>query len=272
MNGIRCENCPHRCVIPEGRPGRCAVRENKNGAINLPYYGFITASAIDPIEKKPLYHFRPGSKIPSFGFTGCNLNCPFCQNYAISKHTDCAGEYIKSEALVRCVEKTGFQQIAYTYSEPLVHTEFVCECAGLARTKDIANVLVTNGCCEKNTADEVLRFTDAANIDLKCFNAEKYSNILGGNFESTLAFIENAFSRGVHIEVTTLVVTGFNDNMEELLECAGFIASLSAEIPWHLNAYHPAYKYHEAPPDKNLLFAAQKKAKEKLRFVYLGNI
>lgn len=271
MADVVCENCPHRCVIACEKRGRCAVRANDGGKLALPYYGFITASNIDPIEKKPLAHFRSGSQIPSFGFTGCNLKCPFCQNWQISKQTDCAGEFVSVEAIIRCVEKTGFPQIAYTYSEPLVHPEFIAACMHEARKKNIANVLVTNGCCCSKTADEILALTDAANIDLKCFSKEKYADVLGGSFDAVLEFIENAFKRGVHIEITTLVVTAFNDTIEELMQCADYIAGLSREIPWHISAYHPAYKYREPPTEQSLLDDAARYAKEKLRYVHIGN-
>jgi pyruvate formate lyase activating enzyme len=272
MNELSCSLCPHGCPLDGGGRGMCQTRESRDGELFLPYYGYITASAIDPIEKKPLYHFRPGSFIPSFGFAGCNLRCPFCQNWQISQTTDCRGEYLEPEEIVRCVSKTGFPQIAYTYSEPLIHAEFLLECMPLAKKNNIANVLVTNGCVNKEYADAVLPYTDAANIDLKCFNENSYKNILGGNLNTVLDFIENAFSRAVHIEITTLVVTGFNDTIDEIEQAIDFIAGISKDIPYHFSAYHPSYKYKEPATDKKLLFEIEKRAKEKLSFVHLGNI
>jgi pyruvate formate lyase activating enzyme len=272
MNKLACPLCPHGCILGSGKSGVCKTRVSKDGETGLPYYGYITASAIDPIEKKPLYHFRPGSLIPSFGFAGCNLRCPFCQNWQISQTPDCAGEYLEPDEIVRCVSKTGFPQIAYTYSEPLIHAEFLLECMPKAKKNDIANVLVTNGCINKEYADAILPYTDAANIDLKCFNEDNYKNILGGDLQTVLNFIENAFSRGVHIEITTLVVTGFNDTLEEIEKCIEFIAGLSKDIPVHFSAYHPAYKYRKPATEKKLLFEIEKRAKEKLSFVHLGNI
>lgn len=271
MSEIGCKNCPHECVIPQGGAGRCGVRSNTDGELDLPYYGFISASGIDPIEKKPLAHFHPGTQIPSFGFIGCNLCCPFCQNWQISQSVNVAGEYSTPERLVRIVETTGFSQVAYTYSEPLVHAEFIAACMSAAREKNISNVLVTNGCCTPDVAKEILSLTDAANIDLKCFSRDKYEKTLGGNFAAVLSFIETAFSLGVHIELTTLVVTGFNDTLAELSECADYISGISRDIPWHITAYHPAYKYNAPPTDRTLLKEAAKSAGEKLTHVHIGN-
>jgi pyruvate formate lyase activating enzyme len=268
MNNLLCDICPHRCRIKEGKTGVCQVRENQSGCLSLPFHGYITAQAIDPIEKKPLYHWRQGSSIPSFGFAGCNLRCPFCQNWQISQEREPAGEYHTAEEIIRCVSKIGFPQIAYTYSEPLVHCEFLFECMTLARKNNIANVLVTNACINKEYADEILVTTDAANIDLKCFSEEKYKNTLGGDLPTTLSFIENAFSRGVHIEITTLIVTGFNDTIEEAARGIDFIANISKDIPYHFTAYHPAYKYDAPATNRALLCEIESLAKEKLTSVH----
>jgi pyruvate formate lyase activating enzyme len=248
------------------------VRENRNDALFLPYYGMITASNIDPIEKKPLAHFRPGSYIPSFGFTGCNLQCPFCQNWQISQNQNSAGELTTPQKLIRCVSVMGFPQVAYTYSEPLVHPEFLLACMHEAEQNDIANVLVTNGCAAQETADAVLRKTQAANIDLKCFSREKYRDVLGGDLDAVLMFIERAYALNVHIEVTTLVVTDFNDALEELMQCAQFIAGISPAIPWHITAYHPAWKYHKKATSGTLLKTVAERARDFLTNVHIGNV
>jgi pyruvate formate lyase activating enzyme len=252
------------------------VRGNRRGRGIIPYYGFITALALDPIEKKPLYHFRPGSSILSVGFAGCNLYCPFCQNWHISQHTDVPGRRLGPEDLIAAVMEAEGRaaQIAYTYSEPLVHIEFLLDSMKAARAQGIANVLVTNGCIRPAAAEEILSLTDAANIDLKCFSGKTYANILGGDLETVLDFIRLACKKGVHTELTTLVIPGLNDSEEELENCADFIAGLSEGrgIPWHLSAYHPDWKWKVPPTESEKLLAAAERARKKLRFVYAGNI
>jgi pyruvate formate lyase activating enzyme len=242
----------------------------------LPFYGDVTALAVDPIEKKPLFHFRPGSMILSAGFCGCNLRCPFCQNWRISQSTGASahGKQMQPGDIISAALHEDSPSIAYTYSEPLVHAEFLLDCMALARRHGIANVLVTNGCANDEAAREILSLTDAANIDLKCFSAETYADILGGGVDAlptVLEFIRLACSMGVHVEVTTLVVPGLNDSPEELDACADFIASAGA-IPWHLSAYHPDYHWNAPPTDPALLLAAASRAREKLPFIYTGNI
>jgi pyruvate formate lyase activating enzyme len=248
------------------------VRGNKNGAGLIPFSGHITALALDPIEKKPLYHFRPGTTILSAGFSGCNLHCPFCQNWRISQSADATGRQMRPCDLVSAALNEDTQAIAYTYSEPLVHVEFLLDCMTLARRHGIANVLVTNGCATAEAAREILSLTDAANIDLKCFSAETYTRVLGGDMATVLEFIRLACEKDVHVEVTTLVVPGFNDSAEELDSCADYIASLNNRIPWHLSAYHPDYRWNAPPTDPVFLKQIKTQARAKLAFVYAGNI
>ena len=289
---IKCDLCPARCVITPGKTGRCGVRGNSggdssNGRPALPYYGFITAMAVDPIEKKPLYHFRPGSEIFSVGFAGCNLRCPFCQNWHISqiihdKKTAAEGQFLSAGNLIARVmanKNTGstaaMQSIAYTYSEPLVHIEFLLDCMKEARKTGIANVLVTNGCINGEAAEEVLGYVDAANIDLKCFSEETYKNVLGGRLDTVLDFIVKAVDKGVHAEITTLLVPGLNDGRMELNKCRDFIAELEVKgraVPWHLSAYHPSYKWNAPATDPQFILETAKWAREKLPYVYTGNI
>jgi pyruvate formate lyase activating enzyme len=267
---IRCGLCPHHCGIPPGGSGLCGVRQNRDETI--PFYGLVTAMAADPIEKKPLYHFRPGSSILSVGFAGCNLRCPFCQNWRISQGTGTAaggGKFPPGDVAAKAGE---FGQIAYTYSEPLVHAEFLLDCMQLSHEADIANVLVTNGCINREPAADILALTDAVNVDLKAFSEETYSRVLGGDLPAVLAFIEAAYSAGVHLEITTLLIPGLNDGAEETEKCAAFIAGLSRNIPWHLSAYHPDYRWDAPPTDPVLLIRAARRARETLSFVYAGNI
>jgi len=278
---VRCGLCPRRCAIPNGSLGACGVRGNKNGKGIVPLYGHITALALDPIEKKPLFHFRPGSMILSAGFAGCNLRCPFCQNWHISQSADVSGRQMQPADIISAALHEDSSMIAYTYSEPLVHAEFLIDCMTLARRHGIANVLVTNGCANAEAAREILSLTDAANIDLKCFSADTYANTLGGVvskgndvsvFDTALDFIRLACSMGVHVEITTLIVPGLNDTVEELDLCADFIASLGKEIPWHLSAYHPDYHWNAPPTDPAFIKEIKNRAAGKLAFVYAGNI
>ena len=275
---VHCRLCPRCCAIASGSFGACGVRGNKNGTGIIPLYGYVTALAVDPIEKKPLYHFRPGSKILSAGFAGCNLRCPFCQNWRISQSTDAPGKKMSPADLVSSALHEGSQAIAYTYSEPLVHVEFLLDSMVLAHRHGIANVLVTNGCINEAAAQELLSLTDAANVDLKCFSGETYSKVLGGgSLETVLGFIRLAREKKLHIEITTLVVPGLNDTDEELDNCAGFIDSLGEgtgqpEVVWHLSAYRPDYRWNAPSTDPGLLTHIKKRAAGKLRYVYTGNV
>jgi pyruvate formate lyase activating enzyme len=275
---VRCTLCPRRCAIPSGHFGACGVRGNKNGMGLVPFYGHITALAVDPIEKKPLYHFRPGLEILSAGFVGCNLHCPFCQNWHISRPphggptAEAPGRQMPAADIISAALHENTPSIAYTYSEPLVHIEFLLDCMTLARRHGIANVLVTNGYANTAAAKELLSLTDAANIDLKCFSTDTYARILGGDRETVCEFIRLACEQGVHVELTTLVVPGLNDSDEELDSCADFIASLKTEIPWHLSAYHPDHRWNAPPTDPALLLRSAERARKKLRYVYAGNI
>jgi pyruvate formate lyase activating enzyme len=259
---------------------------NQNGTAAIPFYGFISALAADPIEKKPLYHYRPGSSILSLGFAGCNLRCPFCQNWHISQAAaaDIPGRVLTPEAMTALAGEHRCNQIAYTYSEPRVHIDYLLDCMALCRKAGIANVLVSNGCINDAPAAEILALTDAANIDLKCFSEETYANVLGGDLHTVLGFLESAAETGVHLEVTTLIVPGLNDSEAELDTCAAFIAGLSdisppenrgtsrREIPWHLSAYHPAYQWEAPPTDPGSLLKAARRAGEILPLVYTGNV
>jgi pyruvate formate lyase activating enzyme len=222
----------------------------------------------------------------SVGFAGCNLHCPFCQNWRISqltpenrppgfgtpRKTGIPGGKFSPEKLIASVRSGGFTQVAYTYSEPLVHAEFLLDCMTLAREAGIANVLVSNGCLNREPAEAILALTDAANIDLKCFSEDTYSRVLGGDLSSVLAFIETAWKTGVRLEVTTLIVPGLNDGEEETGRCAAFLAGLSRDIPWHLSAYHPDYRWRTPPTEPSRLIEIARRVRETLPYVYTGNI
>ena len=281
---MRCSLCPRRCEIRDGEFGFCGTRRGKDGGIALPFYGRVTALALDPIEKKPLFHFRPGSMVFSIGFAGCNLRCPFCQNWRISHSTGARGDRMTPDNVVSAARDSGSRAIAYTYSEPLVHAEFLLDCMALARKRGIANVLVTNGCAGAEAADEILSLADAASVDLKCFSPGTYAQTLAeagaydpSFFDAVLAFVRQARAKNVHVELVTLVVPGMNDSAEELDACADFVAQINAEpgkpeAPWHLSAYHPACNWRAPPTDATFLLRAKERAGAKLRFVYAGNV
>ncbi|MCL2410167.1 MAG: AmmeMemoRadiSam system radical SAM enzyme [Treponema sp.] len=275
---IFCELCPHNCRIKNGDFGLCGVRGNKSGKGIIPFYGFISALALDPIEKKPLYRFKPGTQILSVGFAGCNFKCPFCQNWQISQSTNIAegmagyGRWIKPGEIVSTAMKKNSPCIAFTYSESLIHIEYILDTMMIARKHGIANVLVTNGCINHKAAASVLEYTNAANIDLKSFSAKTYKECLGGDLQTVLEFIKLSYKMNVHIEITTLVVPGLNDSNGELSAIADFIASIDKNIPLHLTAYRPEYRWNAPPTNPDFLLAAAKEARKKLTFVYTGNI
>jgi pyruvate formate lyase activating enzyme len=205
------------------------------------------------------------------GFAGCNLRCPFCQNWRISQTTDVRGETLSPAELIAAAGSGGFDQIAYTYSEPLVHAEYLLDCMALARRAGIANVLVSNGCVTPEAAADILALTDAANVDLKAFSSDTYARVLGGDLAAVLAFIEKARALGVHLEITTLMVPGLNDGGEETGKYIEFIRGLSPDTPWHLSAYHPDYRWDAPPTDPRRLAETARRARRDLKYVYTGN-
>ena len=271
--------------MEEGAYGACRARRNVNGSIVCDAYGRLTSVALDPIEKKPLYHFHPGSTILSVGSYGCNLHCPFCQNHEISLSgaSGIPAEFMRlevtpPEAIVAAALKyrdAGNIGVAYTYNEPLVSYEYLRDTARLVHEAGLYNVLVTAGTAEPHILDEILPHIDAMNIDLKAFRAETYENILGGNLQQTLSFIETAAS-SCHVEITTLIVPGMNDSEEEIREIATWIASLNdgrgAGIPYHLSRFFPRNRMLEAEPtDVGLIYRLVDVARKKLLHVYPGN-
>jgi pyruvate formate lyase activating enzyme len=269
---VHCDLCPNNCSIKNGAFGACGVRGNKGGKGIIPFYGFISALAVDPIKKKPLYHFKQNTDILSLGFAGCNLRCPFCQNWHISQNTDIPGSRMQPEEIISAALKKGTPSIAYTYSEPLVHAEYILDCMALAKKHGIANVLVTNGCIKTEAAAMILKLTDAVNTDLKCFSAETYKKTLGGDLQTVLDFIKLCYEMKVHQEITTLVVPDLNNSADELSAIADFIAGISQDIPWHLTAYHPDYHWNAPPTDPEFLIRTAREAEKKLSFVHTGNI
>lgn len=239
-----CQVCMHHCSLKPGQSGSCGARKNEEGTVVCVNYGLITSMALDPIEKKPLKMFRPGSRILSVGSFGCNLRCPFCQNYEISIEGPQRAEavFISPEALAgkaKELEPAGNIGVAFTYNEPLVGWEYVRDTAKLVKESGMDNVLVTNGTASLEVLEELLPYTDAMNIDLKAFREETYRK-LGGDLEAVKAFIMRA-AKDCHVELTTLVVPGENDGMAEMEEEAQWIASVGKEIPLHVTRFFPRY-------------------------------
>ncbi len=233
--------------------------------------GLVSSLAIDPIEKKPLYHFLPGSRVFSVGFLGCNLRCPFCQNWRISQEFEKEVPEISPESLVEQALASGCPSIAFTYSEPSIHIEYLVEASSLAQGRGLQTVLVTNGNLNEGPVEELLDHIDAVNLDIKCFSAKAYAQVLSGSLEHTLAFARIA-ARKTWLEVTTLVVPGLDDWPAAIDGISAFLATLSKEIPFHLSAYHPAWRYGEEPTSAELLESLAGRAKRKLSHVYVGNL
>jgi pyruvate formate lyase activating enzyme len=268
---VSCQLCPHMCVIREGHPGVCGVRFNRGGTMEIPLYGMGSSMAVDPIEKKPLYHYHPGERILSVGFVGCSFHCKFCQNWHISQGRDARTRYLSPRAMVDAAKREGSFGIAYTYSEPLIHAEYLLDTAAIARSEGIKNVLVSNGFLNEGPAAEVLGLMDAANIDLKAFTDGFYRTETGGSLPEVKRFLVQA-ARATHLEVTTLVIPGRNDDPGEVEALAQFVASLGPDVPLHLSAYHPDYKYEVHSTPVETLRSLAVIARRHVRHVYTGNV
>lgn len=272
-----CQVCMHRCALSPGQTGLCGARKNENGKIVCANYGRITSLALDPIEKKPLKHFRPGSLILSVGSYGCNLRCPFCQNHEISMagEGDVHSPYVPPQRLADLAlewkERAGNIGIAYTYNEPLVGWEYVRDTARLVKENGMANVLVTNGTAAPEILEELLSLIDAMNIDLKGFRAEYYRK-LGGDLDTVKTFIARAVT-ACHVELTTLIVPGENDSLEEMEAQARWIADLNPEIPLHITRFFPQYHMLDRKPTEiQSLRQLAETAGQYLTNVSLGNV
>ena len=270
-DSVRCLLCPHTCLLSAGESGDCGARKAVPGALTIPGFGMITAEAPDPIEKKPLYHFHPGEMVWSVGFAGCNLHCPFCQNHNIARADPSIGRYSEAGEIVKHALLSGAGMLAYTYSEPTVHFEYLMECAEKASESGLKNILVTNGHLNSKPAAELLAKMDAVNIDLKSWDPDYYKQVLGGNLATVRRFIEIALDH-CWVELTTLIVPGDNDNEEEVGDMCDWIASLSKDIPLHLSAYHPSYLYRKAATPVSIMETMYRIAAERLKFVYIGNL
>lgn len=282
-----CNVCYRRCEIAEGKFGFCGVRTNIDGVVTPVNYGKITSMALDPIEKKPLARFMSGSKILSIGSFGCNLRCPFCQNYEISWSEEAyeigkrADEYTPEDIAAIAIrhKSDGNIGVAYTYNEPLICYEFVRDCAKLVHNKGMVNVLVSNGMASLEVLDEIIPYVDAMNIDLKGFTDTYYRDVLGGNRYMVMDFIKEAVKH-CHVELTTLIVPGENDTPEEMRQISSWISELQDKngdtighnIPLHVSRFFPRFNMTDRDATSvRLVYELVNVAREKLNYVYSGN-
>ena len=265
--GVRCLLCPHRCRIPDGETGLCMVRRSNGGTLLAEGYGQLSALALDPIEKKPLRRFYPGSMILSVGSYGCNLRCPFCQNYRIAVEKPACRYLSPAELAALAAETRDNLGVAYTYNEPLTAYEYVLDCAKRVRAQGQKNVLVTNGTVCPEPLTELLPWIDAMNIDLKCFSEEGYHR-LGGRLAPVQDSIRLAAGR-CHVEVTTLVVPGLSDDEAQMEQLSAWLSSVDADIPFHVTRYRPCYRYTAPAPDAALVHRLAALARRHLRYVYI---
>ena len=276
---VICNLCAHRCYIPVGRVGICKVRENRAGRLYTLVYNRIIALGVDPIEKKPFFHFLPSSRSYSIATVGCNFHCRFCQNWEISQmprdHQGAiVGHMCSPQEIVREALAAGCETIAYTYTEPTVFFELAHDTARLAAAAGLKNVFVSNGYMTAEALRTIQPYLHAANIDLKGFNDKRHRRLCGAKLQPVLDSISLIKNLGIWLEVTTLVIPGHNDSDSELRQIASFLKDVGPEIPWHLSAFYPAYKLLQAAPtDRGTLLRAWRIGKDAgLRYVYCGNL
>ena len=267
---VRCHLCPHECVIADGRRGICRVRENQDGILYSLIYEQLSSHSVDPIEKKPLYHFHPGSSAFSIGTVGCNLSCNFCQNWEISQGT--VSTYtMTSREVVELTKRYRCESIAYTYNEPVIWYEFLYDTALLAQKEGLYNILVTNGFVQEEPLKNLLPYIDALNIDVKAFTEKFYKKLCHGKLSPVLKAAEAAKEYS-WVEITTLLIPGENDSPEEIKALVDWVASLGVETPLHFSRYFPNYNLRLPTTPVETLEKARSLALEKLRYVYIGNV
>ena len=276
---VECHLCAHRCTIKPGKTGICQVRENQAGKLYTLAYGNLIAQHADPIEKKPLYHFLPGSRAWSIASPGCNFRCPWCQNWEISQFPRYSkgehGTFIAPTKVIDDAISHGCQSIAFTYTEPTVFFEYTLDVAKLAKNVGLRTVYVTNGYMTLEMIEMIAPWLDAANVDIKAFNEQVYRKSIGALLQPVLDVCIELKNKGIWLEVTTLLIPGINDDLEEIKSLAKFIVDdLGNETPWHISRYFPAYNFNSTPPtDSDLMDAAKQIGiNAGLQFVYEGNV
>jgi len=269
---LQCQLCPHYCVLKQGHTGRCLVRKNIEGKLYSLNYGKLSAIAIDPIEKKPLHHFFPGSEILSVGSYGCNMKCEFCQNCDISREFNIPKQYIKPEDIVNSAMDHDLKSIAYTYNEPTVFYEWMIETAKCAKEHGIRNVMVTNGFINPEPFMQLAPLLDAMNIDIKTYDDKQYQRICAGRLAPVLKTIALAKGYGIHVELTCLIVPKLNDDIEQLDKLFEQIHQRVGDIELHVSRYFPRYHYNEPATDIALMLKIKEVAKKYFSYVSLGNV
>jgi len=278
---VDCFLCEHRCRIAPGKRGICRVRENAGGRLETLVYGRAIAQHVDLIEKKPLHHFLPGSRSYSVAAVGCNFQCGFCQNWRISQwprseEGEMPGDPAPPAGIVAAAQREQCESVSYTYTEPTIFFEYARDTAVPARRAGLRNVFVTNGFMTPEALGEMAAWLDAANVDLKAWSDAFYRTVCKGRLEPVKASIRAMHAAGIHVEVTTLLVTAQNDSEGDLRGIAGFLASISPDLAWHVSRYHPDYGYETAGPPATPLETIDRAVRigreEGLRYVYAGNV
>ncbi len=275
---VRCHLCSHECIIKNGAKGICGVRENQGGTLVSLVYGKVIATHCDPIEKKPLFHFLPGTRSHSIATVGCNFRCLFCQNADISQmphdHNRIMGQDMSPEEIVRAAKDTRSATIAYTYTEPTIYFELALDTARIAATQGIKNVFVSNGYMTEACLEAIYPDLHAANVDLKAFTDRFYKEQCGAKLEPVLKTLETMKRMGIWLEVTTLLIPGLNDSPEELKDMARFLVNLDPDIPWHISRFHPTYRLNHLPstPPDRIRKARDIGYEAGLHYVYTGNL
>ncbi len=275
---VQCDLCPRECKLHEGQRGFCFVRQARDGAVALTSYGRASGFCIDPIEKKPLNHFYPGTSVLSFGTAGCNLGCRFCQNWDISKARviDRVGDWASPDEIAEAAVRSGCRSIAFTYNDPVVFAEYAIDCARAAHDRKIKTVAVTAGYINPEARREFYTYMDAANVDLKAFTGEFYHKLCFGDLDPVLDTLRWLHTEtGVWSEVTTLLISGHNDSEEEIARLSDwFVNNLGPDVPLHFSAFHPDFKMLDVPPTppETLVRARKRALAAGLHHVYVGNV
>jgi len=275
---VHCFLCSQHCHIKSGKRGKCGVRENRDGSLWSLVYGRLIAQHVDPIEKKPLYHFFPGSRSYSIATAGCNFSCLFCQNADISQgpreHKTIFGHGVPPEVIVEEAKQSNCKSISYTYTEPTIFMEYALDTSRLAHEQDIKNVFVSNGFMTEQSLQLIAPHLDAANVDLKAFADDFYKKQCGARLDPVLKTLERMKNAGIWLEVTTLLIPGLNDDESELRQLTRFLVELDHDIPWHVSRFHPTYRLTDRPstPVSTLRMAREIGLEAGLRYVYTGNV